>query len=160
MTKSQENYDDRPLEGAKAKLFRSVCMRLGFVAQDRTEIQYAWKEATRHMSQPTAGAMCRLKRLGRFLKYRPRCVQVFKQLEPSKFLTCRVDSDFAGCLTTRKSTSSTQLIHGNHLLRSSATTQSVKAPSSVEAEFHAFVKGGSGGLGGVSVWKDRNASTV
>ena len=156
MTKSQGNYDDRPLEGAKAKLFRSVCMRLGFVAQDRTEIQYAWKEATRHMSQPTAGAMCRLKRLGRFLKYRPRCVQVFKQQEPPKFLTCRVDSDFAGCLTTRKSTSTTQLLHESHSLRSSAATQSVQALSSGEAEFHALVKGGSFCLGGVSMLKDLN----
>ena len=112
-------------------------MRIGFIAQDRIEIQYAWKEVTRHMSQPTAGGMCRLKRLGRFLKSKPRCAQVFKQQESPKFLTGRVDSDFAGCLTTRKSTSSTQLIHGNHLLRSSATTQSVQALSSGEAEFHA-----------------------
>ena len=124
VTRSQGNYDDIILDGAKAKLFRSVCMRIGFVAQDRTEIQYAWKETTRHMSQPTAGAMNRLKRLGRFLKYRPRCVQVFRTQESPKYLTTRGDSDFAGCLATRKSTSSTQLIHGKHLLRSSATTQS------------------------------------
>ena len=112
------------------------------------------------MSQPTAGGMCRLKRLGRFPKYRPRCVQVFKQQESPKFLTGRVDSDFAGCLTTRKSTSSTQLIHGNHLLRSSATTQSVQALSSGEAEFHALVNGGSVGLGGVSMLRDLNTSKV
>ena len=63
------------------------------------------------------------------------------------------DSDHAGCLGTRKSTSSSKLFNGPHMLPSTSTTQ-VIASSSGETAFHELVKGTSAGLGAVSMLKD------
>lgn len=64
------------------------------------------------------------------------------------------DSDHAGCLKTRKSTSCAMTFHGKHLIRSTATTQGVIALSSGESEFYAAVKGASSGLGMVNMCLD------
>ena len=42
--------DDRPMQGAAARSFRSVCMRASFLARDWPCIQFAGKEASRHMA--------------------------------------------------------------------------------------------------------------
>ena len=45
------SYDDaRPLEGALATRYRSMCMRIGFIAQDCPRLQFQAKELARHMS--------------------------------------------------------------------------------------------------------------
>ena len=49
------------------------------------------------------------------------------------------DSDHAGCLKARKSTSSSKLFCGSHVLRSTSTTQRVIALSSGESEFCALL---------------------
>ena len=62
------------------------------------------------------------------------------------------DSDHAGCLRTRKSTSN--LFYGSLMQRSTSTTQGVIASGSGESEFHALVKGTSAGLAAVSMLED------
>lgn len=57
------------------------------------------------------------------------------------------DSDWAKCRVSRKSTSGGALLHGQHLLRSYAKTQSCIALSSGEAELYAMTSGCSEGLG-------------
>ena len=117
-------------------------------------LQYAGKEAARSMATPTRGSMARLKRIGRFLKGFPRCVQHFrKQKQPTRWLV-KVDSDYAACLTTRNSTSSNYLFHGEHLIRSSATTQKLPGLSVGETEFMSLVKGAAVGLGAVAMGTD------
>eukprot|EP00971_Amphidinium_carterae_P312543 6212170-Amphidinium_carterae.1 len=64
------------------------------------------------------------------------------------------DSDHGGCLVSRRSTSSTYVFHGQHLLRASSTTQTVVALSSAEAEFYAAVKSTSYGLGAIGMFSD------
>ena len=49
-------------------------MRAAYLAQDRSDIQYATKELARAMSAPTTLDWQRLKRLGRFLLSKPRVV--------------------------------------------------------------------------------------
>ena len=71
-----------------------------------------------------------------------------------------VDSDWAGDLLDRKSTSSTYLFHGRNLIRSATSTQTTVALSSGEAEFSALVKGASIGLGAVSLFNDLGAGTL
>ena len=150
--------DASPLEGAAATAFRSQCMRLGFLAQDCPHLQFQSKELARHMSTPTRGAVHRLKRVCRFLKGYPRPVQEFVMQEPVAQLTVYTDSDWAGDEVERKSTSAVYLFHGRHLLRSSSSTQAVVATSVGEAEFYAFVRGCSIGLGAVSMAKDLGQS--
>ena len=57
------------------------------------------------------------------------------------------DSNWAGCLKSRKSTSGACLFHVVHLIRSYAKTQATIALSSGEAELYATVMASSEGLG-------------
>ena len=63
-------------------------------------------------------------------------------------------SDWAGCAKTRRSTSSSYVMLGGHLVAPSATTQNVVATSSDEAEFHALTKSASRTLGAVAMAAD------
>ena len=62
-------------------------------------------------------------------------------------LTVWSDSDFAGCEKSRKSTSAGVAMHGDHVIKTWSSNQSVIALSSGEAEYYALVKGASVGLG-------------
>ena len=64
------------------------------------------------------------------------------------------DNDWAGCAKTRRSTSSSYVMLGRHLLASSATTQNVVATSSGEAGFYALAKSTSRALGAVAMAAD------
>ena len=77
-----------------------------------------------------------------------------RQVEEASHAGVLTDSDHAGCLQTRKSTSSSKLFYGSHMLRSTSTTQGVIAVSSGESEFYALVKVTSAGLGAISMLKD------
>ena len=79
--------------------------RANYLAQDRSDIQYAVKELSRTMSEPTIGCWEKFKRLGRYLVGRTRAVQLFPYQEAASRLHVYTDSDFAGCVKTRKSTS-------------------------------------------------------
>ena len=65
-----------------------------------------------------------------------------------------VDTDYAGCKKTRKSTSGGVAMIGGHMIKSWSTTQAVIALSSGEAEFYGIVKGSSIGIGLRSVLAD------
>ena len=58
-----------------------------------------------------------------------------------------VDSDWAGCTATRRSTNGGCIMVGGVCLKAWSTTQGVVALSSGEAEYYAAVKGASEGLG-------------
>ena len=44
---------DVPLGSQRASLYRSLVMRIAYVAQDRGDLQFASKELARGMSSPT-----------------------------------------------------------------------------------------------------------
>ena len=58
-----------------------------------------------------------------------------------------VDTDFAGCVTTRKSTNGGLTMCGKHALKGWSATQAVIALSSGEAEYDGIVKGAGIGIG-------------
>ena len=58
-----------------------------------------------------------------------------------------VDSDWAGCSQTRKSTNGGCIMVGDVCLKAWSTTQRVVALSSGEAEYYAAIKGASESLG-------------
>ena len=148
------NMDETPLDKAGHSKFRSVAMRFSFLAQDLPTLIFGVKEAARQMHAPTVGSWNRLKRVGRYLKGQPRCVQRFwLQVEPG-FLVGKSDSDFAGCRLTRRSTSCALILRGRHLLRCSSTTQKIEGLSSAESEFMALVKCASATLGAKAMAKD------
>ena len=69
-------------------------------------------------------------------------------------MTIWIDTDYAGCKKTRKSTSGGVVMWGDHIIKSWSTTQSVIALSSGEAEYYGMVKGAPVGLGIQSVLRD------
>ena len=69
-----------------------------------------------------------------------------------------VDTDFAGCPTTRKSTNGGIVRHGEHCLKTWSSNQAVIALSSGEAEFYGIVKGASNALGITSMLSDLGVS--
>ena len=134
--------------------YRSMTMRASYLAQDRPDITFAAKELARSMQAPTVGDWRALKRLGRYLIGRPRVVLRFeRQHMPTRF-DCSVDTDWAGCVRTRRSTNGGALLLGRHLIETWSTTQAVTALSSGEAEFYGIVKGGSVLLGMMSLMSD------
>ena len=89
------------------------------------------------MCSPTRRDLHRLKRLGRYLKGRPRLVQMFVWQDLYDKYDMYVDSDWAGDRDTRKSTSAGAIYGGAHVNRTWSKDQDIIATSSAEAELHA-----------------------
>ena len=68
-------------------------------------------------------------------------------MQKIKRLVARSNTDHAGCLRTRKSTSSVHLMHGVNLCKAVCATQGVIGLSSGENEFQGTVKAAAVGLG-------------
>ena len=85
---------------------------------------------------------------------RPRLVYSFPWVDQDEGLRAFVDTDFAGCVITRKSTSGGLCCRGPHVLKHWSVTQKTIALSSGEAELAGVVKGSAEGLGMVSLATD------
>ena len=105
------------LTSAESTWYRSLVMKLGYVAQDRVDIAEAVKCLTRHIKEPRSGDMQELKRLGRYLVKNKRCVLTYARQTSDETLQVHVDSDWAGDLLGRKSTTGVIVRRGKHLLR-------------------------------------------
>merc|ERR1712005_26332 len=108
------------------------------------------------MAVPTVSSWNKLKRVGRYLVGRPRMVLFCPFQKWTNKIDCHVDSDFAGCSRTRKSTNGGALMIGSHCIKTWSSNQAVIVLSSGEAEFYAMVKGCSELLGLKSIAKDLN----
>jgi len=126
--------------------FRRSAAMANYMAQDRPDISFASKEVSRGMSCPTRLDTVKLKRLIRYLiGARRRSIKHTWQ-DPTEQLTVYSDSDWAGCVKTRRSTSGGVLLHGKHLVHHWSSTQATVALSSAEAELNAIVKGVAEGI--------------
>ena len=128
-------------------MYKSCTMRLAFVAIDRPEIGYVSKELCRAVSRPTQHAWEHLKHAARYLQHRPRVQWVYASQRPPAVVDAFSDSDFAGCRTSRRSTSGTVVRVGLHTISRSSSTQGTIALSSTESEFYAAVRSACRGLG-------------
>ena len=106
------------------------------------------------MSCPTEENWMCLKRFARYIRDHPRSIMRYDYQRQPRTLTTYSDSDFAGCLATRKSTSGGVIMHGDHLLKGWSTTQSRIALSSEEAEYYVVVMSASQSLGARSMLRD------
>ena len=98
--------EDVELSPEVSSEFRGLAARANYLSLDRVDIQYATKEICRDMAVPKESSMVKMKRLARYLLRRPRQVLVFRPcLEENPEMLVYSDSDWAGCLRTRKSTS-------------------------------------------------------
>jgi hypothetical protein len=127
--------------------FRGMAAIANYLSQDRVDIQFAAKELCRSMAAPSEASFGKLKHLARYLVNHP-CSEIFYiNQRKSDVLETYVDSDWAGCVASRKSTSGGFVTLGKHLIKSWSSTQSTIALSSGEAEFYAIVEGASRALG-------------
>ena len=143
-----DNVDvkDKMLSEQEATLYRSCTMRIGYISQDRTDLQRVMRELAKGMSAPTERHMELLKRCSRYLLHSPRVIQMFRRQRILTRLDVYSDSDHAGCIRTRKSTSGCVIMAGCNLLKSVCRGQAVVALSSGEAEFYALVTSASEAL--------------
>ena len=138
---------DTPLSPEEHKVYRTAVGKLLWLALVRGDIAYATKELRRDVTAPTMQSVAKCKHLLRYLISTRMCVL---RLRPSYHLAngnCAVDinvyvdSDWAGCSKTRKSTSgSTVNVLGCNVV-STARTQGTLALSSGEAELYAIGQG-------------------
>ena len=143
----------KPLDEERTARIRALAARANYLALDRLDIAFASKECCRRMVQPRSIDWLALKRVAGYLAHRPRVAYRFEWQTVSD-ITAYVDTDFAGCLETRRSTSGGCLMMGQHLLKHWSTTQKVLALSSGEAELYGVVKEASEALGLQSVASD------
>ena len=137
-----------------ATAYRAGAARCNFLALDRPDIQFAAKEVSRSMAAPTVGDVPKLKRLARYLKQFPRAVFKFQFQAPQNNIRIYADTDWAGCIKTRKSTQGGIVLIGNNCLKNWSSTQANIALSSAEAEYYGIVKAASIGLGLRSMFAD------
>lgn len=142
------------LDEAASKRYVSVAALLNYTAPDRPSTQFAVKECLRKSSAPTVPDETRLKRILRYLVHRPREVIRMGWHRKSRILTTYVDSDFAGCQRTRKSTAGGCACINGHLLKSWAKTIPVLALSTGEAELMSLVRGSTEALGLRAIYRD------
>jgi hypothetical protein len=126
-----------------------LAARLNYMALDNLFLQFAAKEICRNMSKPRRHDFAKVKRVVRFLKGLGNVSLVFEwQTEAeAQQIVVYVDSDWAGCKTTRRSTSGGVLKVGKHILRTWSSTQATVATSSGEAELIAMFDGATRGCG-------------
>ena len=130
----------------QVSMYRSACMRLAFLAMDRTDIQFASKEAARGMAGPTVRHFNILKRAVRHLISHRASLFVYEQQKWHGQIRLYSDSDWAGCPVTRKSTSGLAVCFGKHCWYTNSSTQVPISLSSGEAEYYALNKAGSRAL--------------
>ena len=142
------------LSPAEATSFRALAARANYLAQDRPDIAFAAKELCREFAKPSKSSYLKLKRLARYLLGKPRLIWKYDYQDSTTQLRVFVDTDFAGCHKTRRSTSGGCGLIGSHLIKAWSTTQTTIALSSGEAELTGIVKGAAQAMGLRSVAQD------
>lgn len=118
------------LTAAEKKSFRAVAVRLICMLADCPDVQFPRKEVCRDMSSPTVDAFFKLKKVARYLVSREAVRWKFVWQEEGDQLRVFTDSDWAGCLRTRKFTSGGVVMLGAHCLKTWCLTQAAIALSS------------------------------
>ena len=142
----------------EATMFRALSARANFLSQDKPDINFSTKELCREFSQPNQKSYMRLKRLIRYLVGLPRLVYRYDFLNegetPADAIDLFVDTDFAGCRETRRSTSGGVAMVGRSNIKHWSKTQSTIALSSGKAELNGIGAGIAQGLGVQSICRD------
>ena len=133
--------------------FRGDSARGNYLSADRPGIISAAKEICRFMSKPTDVTQVAVKRLGRYLRRRPRLVWQYPYQRADR-LEVYSDADWAGCVRTRKSASGGCLMLGALVLKTWSATQASLALSSGEAQCYGVVKAAGVGLGMPALFRD------
>ena len=112
-----------PLDSQGGTRYRSCVMRLSYLALDRADLGEPVKCLARSMAKPTPGSLRDLKKVARYLLgTRHMDLHLWRQTFP-KCISTYVDSDFAGCLLTRQSTTGMVQMIGGHAVKHTSNLQ-------------------------------------
>ena len=150
----QHMSEGLPFTPQNATLFRALSARANCLSQDRADIAFCSKELCREFAVPTVHSYERPKRMVRYLCGIPRLVYHYPWQSLPKHMNVPVDTDFAGCAATRRSTSGAAVMLGGHCVKHWASTHTVVSLSSGEAELHGISKGGTNAIGVQAVARD------
>ena len=147
------------LEPMEATAFRALSARGNYLAADRPDVAFSAKELCREFSRPNQNSFHKLKRLARYLLSHKRLVYKYdwsdaQHSSSDGVFDIFVDTDFAGCGQTRRSTSGGAVMNGDHCIKHWSVTQSTLSLSSGESELHGISKGIATALGLKSLAKD------
>jgi hypothetical protein len=137
-----------------ARLYRSYAARANYLAMDRADLAQATKELCRRMREPTWADVRALRRLAAYLAGSPRLVYEYLWQSAGADIQVFADTDYAGCVATRRSTSGGCMMRGTHLIKHWSSTQRTVTLSSGEAELLGIVRGCSEALGLQSLARD------
>ncbi|GJY18856.1 ribonuclease H-like domain-containing protein [Tanacetum coccineum] len=131
-TESKLGVDGDPV--SDPTLYRSLAGSLQHLTFTRPDISYTIQQVCLHMHDPREPHLSTLKRI---LRYVQGTLNYGLQLFSSSTtdLVAYSDADWAGCPTTRRSTSGYCVFLGNNLLSWSAKRQPTLSRSSTEAEY-------------------------
>ena len=87
-------------------------MRAAYLVEDRPDLAYCVREIAKGIANPREVHQVSLKRLARYVRIRPRMLQRFPFQGQVGCLAAWSDSNHAGCVRTRKSTSGTVTMFG------------------------------------------------
>ena len=156
----EDEADLEELDAREATEFRSVVASANYLSADRPDMVFATKELCRTMAKPKKGCLKRLKRLARYLLQYLSVELRYENQKPQKSMKVYVDSNWAGCLRTRKSTSGGIIALGKHVVKSWSSTQGTVALFSGEAELYAIVEGAARALSVQSTMKDMSSDVT
>ena len=115
-------------------VFRRCCGKLQYASPKRPDLLYALQELGRHLAAPREADFKCLKHTLRYVKGAFDLGMVHRISGSIEELIGSCDSDWAGCHETRKSTCCGVIKWASIFITSYSRTESVRAPSSPEAE--------------------------
>eukprot|EP00438_Fugacium_kawagutii_P029652 Skav215858 [mRNA] locus=scaffold1507:85913:86695:- [translate_table: standard] len=151
-TTAKLNHVPQPLCQTDQKRYRAIVGKLLWLALIRPDIAYATNELSRGLTAPTTESVTKVKHLLRHISgTNDHCQRLCPDMMLSDSdcaldIDCFVDSDWAACRSTRKSTSGTVVQLLNSTVSFGSRTQGTIALSSGEAELYSIGQGTSEAL--------------
>ena len=121
--------NDTPLSTSEAATYRSTAMRLGYLSLDRPDLLRTVRELAKGLEEPTMHHWSTLKRAARYLRGCARLVQLIPHQNSFTTVLGWSDSNHAGCVRSRKSTTGTVIQLGQSVIKAQAKGQAVIALS-------------------------------
>ena len=142
------------IDGDECIQCQALAARAMYLALDRPDVMFSAKEVCREFAQSTTESVIQLNRLTGHLVNYQRLVWRFDHEAPKQHLDVMSGTGIGGCVRTRRSTSGGVARTGTHIIKCYATTQSVVALSSAEAELTGLCQAAGESLGLQSICKD------
>lgn len=132
-------YDEEP--AVEATMYRSIIGSLRYLVNTRPDLAYSVGVVSRYMEAPTTAHMSAVKQILRYIRGTLDVGCVYKKDQANEILVGYSDSDLAGDIDDRKSTTGLMFFLGDSPITWVSQKQRIVALSSCEAEYIAATGG-------------------